>query len=600
MSPGVAHPSYLEHSYLASVLGYHLAEMGDLLVRDRRLWLRTLGGLEPIDVVLRRSDDHATDPLDLGGSSGVPGLAHLSRTGGVGMANAIGTGFASSFALHPFLADACHTLFDTALELPALESLWCGQPESLERVLSHFDRYVIHDVSPLDPIPTVFGDRLDAADRSLWHDRLIADPTRFVAQEMIELATTPVADGEQLRPGNVVLRVVSLLDGDTCTVLPGGLARVLSSTEPFVRQHSGLAKDVWVVGDSTVHPSFRSSMRVDVPQIDLQASLPTRAAEALFWVGRSLEQAESIARQCHVVLVQLLRDPAQAADPDIGLPVLVRSMLGGGVGQPLTLGPYEAGAEIVAAAQAAIGGPGGLVSRLAALRQSVGSVRQFVSDTSWRVLGDLDDAAHSLVNAPSDPAVLAQLVGETIVDMSAFMGLVADSMVRGPAWRMLDLGRRVERSLVVLNTLESLVAAGSVGASEHHALGLFLAANDSTIAYRRRFRSDPELGAVLDLLVSDDTNPRSLAFQFARLGEDLASLPVRTGSAALAQLLERTTQAADERKNWNEFDLQVDHGRLSALDDLVVDCRGPLLDMVDVLNQDWFADRRSMRFRGPQ
>jgi uncharacterized circularly permuted ATP-grasp superfamily protein/uncharacterized alpha-E superfamily protein len=600
MSPGIAHPSYLEHSYLASALGYHLAELGDLLVRDRRLWLRTLGGLEQIDSVLRRSDDHATDPLDLGGVSGVPGLAHLSRTGGVGMANAIGTGFAGSFALHPFLGAACQHLLGTELDLAALDSLWCGVPESLKQVVDSLHRYVIHDVSPLNPIPTVFGDRLDERSRSLWRERLIADPTRFVAQEMIELATTPVADGARLRPGAVMLRVVALLDGETCTVLPGGLARVLSPAEPFVRQHDGLAKDVWVVGDSTVHPSSRSSVRIDVPQVDLQTSLPTRSAEALFWVGRSLEQADSIARQCHVVLVQLLHDPALASDHEVGLPDLVRSMLAGGVGHPLIIGPHESGDEIVAAAVSAIGDVGGLISRLAALRQAVGSVRQFVSDTSWRVLGDLDDAARELVSAPSDAAVLAQLVGGTIVDMSAFMGLIADSMVRGPSWRMLDLGRRIERSLVVLNTLESLVAPGGSGASEQHALGLFLGANDSLIAYRRRFRSDVELGAVLDLLISDATNPRSLAFQFARIQEDLGSLPARTGSPRLAQLLDQATKAAAARRNWDELDAHVTDGRIGAVDDLVVDCRGPLLDMVDILNQDWFADRRSMRIRGPQ
>ena len=137
-TPGIGHPSYFEHTYLASHLGYHLVEGPDLAVRGGRVWLRALAGLEPVDVVLRRVEDGDADPLELGdpGPGGVPGLVQASREGGLGVANALGSGLAGDVALQAYLPAACEALLDERLLLASPRTLWLGDATQRAEALS--------------------------------------------------------------------------------------------------------------------------------------------------------------------------------------------------------------------------------------------------------------------------------------------------------------------------------------------------------------------------------------------------------------------------------------------------------------------------------
>ncbi len=245
LSGGVDHPSFVEQSYLATRLGLNLAEGADLVVRQRRVWLRSLSGLEPIDVIFRRLEDDRVDPMEVNaeGRAGVPGLLLAARSGGVSLANAHGTG---------------------VLEDPVLGEQWDAAGAWLTGRTS--------DYQGVWPLPFMPAAERSERQWSLW----------------------PSYDGSGLVDRAITLRLHLVASDKGIDVLQGGSARVLLSGDDPIRPTAATAKDVWVIGGTVAPPALRR--REPLPQVDLIASVPTRAAEALFWAGRAMERAEILAR----------------------------------------------------------------------------------------------------------------------------------------------------------------------------------------------------------------------------------------------------------------------------------------------------------------
>ncbi len=242
---GIDHPSYVEHSYLATQLGVNLVQGADLVVRQRRVWLRTLDGLEPVDVLYRRIGDRLLDPLATAaiGSIGVPGLLVAQRAGGVALANAHGVGVLEDPAVAPLLPAAIDRLAPISQVLP-----------------------------PIDPSSSA-------------------------------LLPVPLASGRDA-PG-VTIRLFGVHDGDRVHVLPGGTGRVLAPGDGPALPTAATAKDVWVLG-WTQAPTVA---RPPVPQVDFGRATPTRAADSLYWTNRAAERAEAMARTMRVIEARTDRDP---------------------------------------------------------------------------------------------------------------------------------------------------------------------------------------------------------------------------------------------------------------------------------------------------
>ncbi|MEY2580702.1 MAG: hypothetical protein QOE09_551 [Ilumatobacteraceae bacterium] len=585
LGPNSQRPGFVEASYLATHLGYHLASSGDLITRGGRVWLRTLGGLEQIDVVFRRLADTGSDPLELGpsGAGGVTGLLQAVREGNVGVANALGSGVADRLWLQPFLADAARHLLGETLELASVDTWWCGDPDRLAEVRANPQAYVLHDTDPVTPAASVFGDDLSESETIEWLERMTAAPHRYVVQPKIEFASTPVAIDGELRSGTASIRVQTVRVGDEVVVLPGGHGRHVAPGQLVINSSDAFGKDVWVLTDPTVQRvstgSAAIARRVRLPQIDLRDSLPTRSAEALFWLGRNAERAEAATRTARLVIARTGADPALLTSPWLGHAVAaLRAVSGGRASErdhPASEGQDLLASEVAAALDDRSGAVANSLRHLAA---NAGGVREFLSTATWRVLNGLDAerSVLSATNDRSDPFLVTECLDRIMVDLAALAGLVMESMVRGPGWRFLDLGRRLERAVLLLGVIEATLSDPPADDIAQPVYDLVLGASESLVAYRRRYRSDVRIDAIEDLLIHDDTNPRSLAFQLDRVNEHLAALPWNPDASKHRRFLDAAAR-----------------GRLGegpeSLSKLVLGVRGPLLELIRELMLAWFT-----------
>src|SRR5277367_1683904 len=196
LTPGPLNETYFEHSYIARYLGFTLVQGSDLTVRDRCVYLKTVDGLEQVDVILRRVDDSFCDPLELRSDSllGVPGLVDAIVAGNVKVANALGSGVIETAAIMPFLPGLSTQLLGEKLKLPSVATWWCGQPYALDWVLNHLDSLVVKPAFPSSGMEPVFGAELPYAEKGKFAERLRARPYEYVAQEQVALSAAPVWD----------------------------------------------------------------------------------------------------------------------------------------------------------------------------------------------------------------------------------------------------------------------------------------------------------------------------------------------------------------------------------------------------------------------
>ena len=226
--------------------------------RDARVYLRTLGGLKKVDVILRRVNDDFCDPLELRPESflGVPGLVEAVRAGEVAVVNPLGSGVAQTEALLPFLPAICRRVLDEELELPSVPTYWCGDAESLLLVESRLAQLVIKPAFPLGPSEPIFGDQLASGELAELRARIRANPRRYVAQERVDLSVVPSLAGDELSPGRFWMRTYAVASDHGYEVMPGALSRVGGLAERFVLslEPGGESKDTWVLARGPVQP----------------------------------------------------------------------------------------------------------------------------------------------------------------------------------------------------------------------------------------------------------------------------------------------------------------------------------------------------------
>jgi len=602
LTPGPWNETAFEHAVLASSLGYSLVEGSDLTVRDGRVWMRSVGQLEPVDVILRRVDDWFCDPLELKPDSqlGVPGLVEAARCGAVSVVNTLGSGVLESPALMSFLPRLSEHLLGTPLRLGSVPTWWCGDEDSRRRVLGNLDSLIIRPVSREAGVGSVLGWEQSAAELDELRRRIEHQPFAWVRQEALAMASAPTLTAAGLESRRSVLRAFAVARRDSYVVMPGGLTRVAPNGGDgrISNQAGAIAKDTWVLASEPESlTGFWLHSGPAVEGIDPMSSIPSRAAENLWWLGRYAERAEAVTRLLRTVHDR--RNDFQGSDNPAGIASLrallvaltkITATYPGFVGDGSTerlAAPERELLDLVINYKR----PGTLAHAVRSLSDSAYAVRDQLSRDTWLVVGPLDRAISGLSDSPDDHQAHVQAALQQVMQsLLALGGLGIESMVRDLGWRFMDAGRRIERSIQLLSLLRSTVTQASGTATDSLVLESVLTAAESIITYRFRYRSQAQLETLLDLLLFDSGNPRSLAYQLDRLTDDLDALPIPSERRLREEqrlVLEASTalRLADPASLVSE----QEDGLRPALDAFLTQMQETLLRAADTVDDTYFS-----------
>ena len=550
LTPGPGNETYFEHSFLSSHLGFTLVQGDDLMVKDNMVWLKTLGGLEKVDVILRRVDDEYCDPLELKDESqlGVPGLLQAVRSGNVSIANPLGSSVVENPGLLPFLPTISRFFLGEELKLPTIASWWCGQAKEMNYVLENISSLVVkriyRDSTARTSVDATSLSRLQIDDLKR---KIKAHPYLYVGQEKINFSPTPSMINGTLQPCNALFRSYAVSDNGSYSVMAGGLTRTSVDKDDIIisNQLGGYSKDTWVLSnEETISTTFKKDQDYiqKNPSIYRSDVLPSRTAENFFWVGRYAERVLGNAR-FHRTVMQFVDEANRAfVDND---PLLINSLLYALMAythsypdmeekerEEKMKDPWKLLAEILLEEKRM----GSLSYNITSFSRAVLAVRDHWSTDTWRVLREMEDEWQiaSELKGSGHYKLLGK-VDKLITSMMAFVSLNRESISREQGWILLDAGRKTEQSLLLISMLQSTLVFKQDEQIEYIMQEAVLKSNESLVNYRYKYRSHIQLNLVLDLMLLDPNNPRSLVYQLERLKAYLEMLPKKMNGHILSE-----------------------------------------------------------------
>ena len=593
LTPGPYNETYFEHAYLARYLGLTLVQGGDLLVRHQKLYLKTLQGLQPVHGLLKRVDDAWLDPLELRAEStlGVPGLLQVVRAGNVLVANAPGSGFLESSALLGFMPALAKAVLGEELRLPAIPSWWCGERSAMQQVLPRMADCVIKPSYPAfsnrPSFEPVLGRNLSQRERDEWSGRIFRDGAAHTLQAFLPISHTPVWQTQEAQPSigarPVILRVFALANTQGgWDVLPGGLARLGTREGIASMQRGGSSADVWVLtgrsgtnAEAGVPPAqnplksqtqSQSQSQAPFPQApdaSAAAGLPplpgmpwltpgmagtqqrqrvvtSRAAENLFWMGRYTERSENLLRLTRLSL-DVLGSEDQTCAPLISWLnqlAVTHGMVVAGV--PAAQQSRRVFERSLVAGLWDTQHTTGVGFNLKAVFLAASCVRERLSPEHWSLI----EQAQATLLQPDvsdlhDPVQAQRVLVRTSQLMAALTGAQTDRMTRDDGWRLLSIGRHIERLDFLAHALACAVNAGAL--QEQAGFDAVLALFDSTISFHAQYQQSRTVAALLELVLTNADNPRSLAWVAHTLRARLARMGTLAdgGTEALAAQVPR-------------------------------------------------------------
>ncbi|MGE0188607.1 MAG: circularly permuted type 2 ATP-grasp protein [Steroidobacteraceae bacterium] len=536
LTSGVFNETYFEHAYLARQLGLLLVQGHDLTVRNDTVYLKTLAGLRRVHAILRRMDDDYCDPVELRADSalGVPGLLQAVRAGRVMLANPLGSGVLDSAAWMGFLPGVSEWLLGEKLQLPSVATWWCGEKPALDFVFKNFDHLVIKSVFPNQRRELVFGKELKGEQRQELFERMRRRPHTFVAQERFALSQVPAwrtAGPLRLAARAVSLRVYAVATPQGYRVLPGGLARIAGDTSADVvtMQQGGGSKDVWVLSDSTHVPGAIGSTnmeaeekRVPLRSAHRHAEVPSSLGENQFWLGRYHERCENKIRLLRATL-------AVRVEPELWQSALNSCRQFG-----LVEDDRELQEVMFDAAH-----PTSLNAEYKRLYWCATQVRGRLSTEHWRTISVLRRQMH---DATQSKVELRETLDWLLLSVAAMSGFALDDMNHDDGWHLMSLGRRLERLEFLCELLAGQLQSGLQLPGE---LDWLLEVCNCTISYRTRYVAAPRLSLVMDLLLRDVGNPRTLMYQREMIRIHKLQLAESLGSPMELRLTQPMTAVLD-------------------------------------------------------
>ncbi|WP_431817221.1 circularly permuted type 2 ATP-grasp protein [Gordonia jacobaea] len=647
-SPGSMSETFFDQAYLASVLGFPLVEGADLTVRDGAVYMRSLGKYKRVDVLLRRVDASFCDPLDLRTNSrlGVAGLVEAISRGNITVVNTLGSGVLENPALNAVLHKVAPMLIDEELALGSVPTYWAGDDSARSKIVSSLDSLVLTNFRTGEEF---VGPATNSATRDVLRSRIDADAWQWVGREVeaysvapsLTEAALPAQGRGTLRAAPVSVRAFSVAQGPTYAVMPGGLGSVLADGVVGASLASVAAKDIWVTNpDVGGHVSRRTELRgepddevaiiarpASTGYSDIAAAASPRVLADMFWFGRYGERTESVTRLAKVAR-ERYQDfqyrPWMSGTAAVPLFLHAVAEVTGttgllGTGETLldddsSLSSIEqVNTAIVKIAELTVNRytQGTIAHSTERLVATARAVRDQMSTSTWMVLTPMERALEAMTRqierARDDVGAGTGVFGDAALDLGpdlarthehilhgalALSGLQAESMVHDAAWLLMDLGRRIERVITLADLTRALFEYEHPLDMEQTLLESYLSATESSVIYRRRNRGLYRAEAVAELLMFDETNPRAMIYQLAKMHDDLTSLPEELRSAAAERAVEEMTA---ELRRCDPADLSsVDgYGKRADLVELTSTLRDRARALSDLLNRTRFAPPRT-------
>ena len=551
LTPGPYNETYFEHAYLARYLGLTLVEGGDLTVRDQHVFLKTVRGLEPVHVLLKRLDDEFLDPLELRSDStlGIPGLLQAIRAGNVIMANAPGSAFLESPALLGFLPAISEYLLDEKIQLPAMDTWWCGERAALEAAIPNLGHSAIKPTYPHsfghESYESTLGGNLNQAQLDEWVGKITRQPDEHTVQTYIPLAQMPtwlnafnINDASLIEPHSYMLRVFALSNGlDSWQVLPGGLARISTNDSGIASmQRGGSSADVWVQRTASNQTTDSAPQQVQHSKYAVRKRLVTsRAAENLYWFGRYTERSENILRLAKLYLENINSEYIPSKAMWIWLEKLCEQYGLVPEGVPTNHDHEEARHRIyertLIDSLSSLDHATSVGFNLSAMKRTASNVRERLSPEQWSTINHcIENFQADCHKATAYQDFSSSLAIEALTSASqalaAITGAQTDRMTRDDGWQLLAIGRHIERLSFLTTALDLAITSGLLFNPKADDSGYIalLTLFDSTITFHAQHQQSREIGALVDLLVMDDENPRSLAWVSKALRSRLSKL----------------------------------------------------------------------------
>ncbi len=538
LTPGPRNETYFEHAFLSSYLGFTLVQGEDLVVRNGFVWIKTVEGLEKVDVILRRVDDSFCDPLELREESqlGVPGLLEAIRKGNVAIANPLGSSILENAGLMAFLHNVCRYFLNEDPVFQMMATWWCGQKREMDYVISHIDSLVIKKIDRAQGSDTVIGRKLSRSQREAMVEKIKAQPYLYVGQEEVDFSTSPVFENGKLEPRYSVMRTFMVASKGGYEIMPGGLTRCSSEKGGFhiSNQDGGISKDTWL----EIPVKNNGTAVTATTDLKGKSVLPSRAAENLYWVGRYSQRVLRISRFIRIVLRNLsqtgyLNEGVESE----GQKALLQTITHLTSTYPGFLEETETESIVddhLAEIHQLICNPdqnGGIAFTVSNLLKAMYSVRDRWPIDNWRIIDDIETVKRRLALVePQGIRHVFSLLDRLNGSLLSFLEMNRQSMYRGEGWTMYRIGQLIEELNLELTQYRSLLIEYEES-EEFYVLEALLLSNQNLSSYRSVYRTYFDMAPVLDLLFFNKQNPTSIISQLEQLQKFIEQLP-KSGTAA--------------------------------------------------------------------
>jgi uncharacterized circularly permuted ATP-grasp superfamily protein/uncharacterized alpha-E superfamily protein len=587
LTPGPMNETYFEHAYLARYLGLLLVDGEDLIVRDDGVFIRTVGGLRRIEVLLRRIDADFADPLELNAASrlGVAGLIQAVRDDKIVIINSLGAGLVEARGMLAFLPALAPIVLGAELKMSNVATWWLGRPDVREEMIGKLGGMVVaaaftESMAGMRFTSEVLGAKLDDAQRDELVRSIRDRGVDYVVQEAVTLSSMPVWHDGHLQPRPFTLRLFLAKVGDRWQVLPGGFVRIAEHADARAvsLQRGGATADAWVL---THGPVGETSLLPHPERMPVQRAaglLPSRAADNLFWVGRYVERAEATLRLVRAIINRLAEADDAAAPLISGIGTLLAAW------SAIPEDTHRAPAVFMARTALTRSDLEGSLPRLAvAARFAASVIRDRFSPDAWRAINDLAALTGApLAIGPSESAMMERVEASLRI-IAALSGLAQENMTQRAGWRFLELGRRIERALMTCRLVRGFAFSGTIEGG----LDALLELADSQITYRQRYLMIAALAPVIDLVMLDPNNPRSVAFQLERIETHLGALPKRNATGRLSPVQQIAASTATRLRT-------VDAAAIDAA--LIVDVEQALMKLSDTIGATYLTGNERSDF----